>query len=617
VQIALYAFVVLLACPIRYWPLEDGADATWRFALNYAAAQGSDVARQIVFTMGPLGYLLFPQHVGNNLIRGLLFQMCLWLVLAAILADIFFRVGFRLRNLALFSFCFALATPLFWFDYVGTENLIIAGVLMLIVVFQLRGSRSRYLGALVLIGSLPLFKLSAALIGFAALAGFLVERAIHRRGKALADTAFALVIPVTVTLAICLCVMPSLRSILYYVRGSIEIINGYSAAMSTFGSRMELLSAVEAVAVLAVLLLSLLASSTPGLARFYTLLFTIPLFVSFKHGFVRQDQHAANFFCFIALVLALISLGVNLDKVGTRRVVPLTLLFLVIWQDNISFGSISNLIVYPSGEQAARRLWGAVHFHRLEQRLDATAAAFPAAARIEPEIVKLVGASPVASLSYDFTNAAAAGMALQLYPVLQRYSAYTPYLDGLNATWIRDHGPTFLVFDGEAIDLRDAWAETPAMWLEVYRWYDTRLLGPRNLLLERRSHPRFTALQTIGRFPLPFTGELRFPASRKPVFWTMKCSYSVSGRLRKLLFRLPSVLMSVHEADGSTRSARVIPEVLVAPVLGNYLPKNLAQFAAVFRRDANPDYSVDHVSLEDAGRASYASTCQVELLQPF
>ncbi len=616
-QIVLYAFVVLLACPIRYWPLADGGDATWRFALNYAAVQGSAVASQVVFPTGPLGYLLFPQHIGNNLIRGLLFQTGLWLVLAAILADVFFLAGFRLRNLALFSFCFALMTPLLWFDYVGTENLIIAGALMLIVAFQLRGSRSRYLGALVLIGFLPLFKLSAALIGFAALAGFLVERVIQCRRKALADVVLALSIPAAVTLALCLCVMPSLRSVVYYLHGGIEITSGYSAAMSIYGSRMELLSAAEAVAVLAAVLLLLLGSSAPRLARFYALLLAVPLFVSFKHGFVRQDEHAVHFFGFLALMLALLSLAVQLDKVGLRRVVPLMLLFLVIWQDNISFGSIANLIVYPSGVQAARKLWGALRFHHLEQRLDATATAFPEAARIEPEILKLIGGSPMASLSYDFTNAAAAGMSLQLYPVVQRYSAYTPYLDELNATWIRDHGPKFLVFDGKAIDLRDAWAETPAMWLEVYRWYDTRLSGTRHLLLERRTRPRFAALQTIGRFLMPFTGKVRFPVSRNPVFWTMKCGYSTSGRLRKLLFRVPAVFMSVHEADGSTRSARVIPEVLVAPVLGNYLPANLAQFAAVFQSDDVPNYSVDHVAFEDSGRGAYSSTCQVELLQTY
>ena len=172
VRIALYAYVILIACPIRYWPLESGVDETWRFALNYVSAQGSVVASETVFPMGPLSYLIFPEHIGGNLAHGLFFQAGLWLILATIFAEIFFRAGFPLRNLALFSFCFALATPLFWFNFVGTENLMLAGALMLIVVFHLRGSLAHYLGALVLVGLLPMFKLSAALIGLLALSGF-------------------------------------------------------------------------------------------------------------------------------------------------------------------------------------------------------------------------------------------------------------------------------------------------------------------------------------------------------------------------------------------------------------------------------------------------------------
>lgn len=614
-RIALYAYVVLIACPVRYWPLESSADATWRFALNYAAAQGSRVASKTVFTMGPLAYLTFPQDVGGNLARGLLFQTGLWLILAMIFADIFFRANFRLRNLALFSFCFALATPLFWFDYVGTEDLILAGALMLIVMFHLHGSPVRFLAALTLLGLLPMFKLSAALIGLGALAGFAVERLIHRRWEALPEVMVTVAVPAAVASTVCLFVLPSVQSVLYYFHGSAEIIRGYSGAMSVPGSRMGLVSAAEAVAVLLVLVL-FHATSVLRIARFYVLLLAIPLFVVFKHGFVRQDEHVINFFCFVALALALVSLTLNLDSAGARRVMPLTIIFFVIWQDNVSLGSVSNLVTHPSGEQAARMLWGALRFDRLKERLDSSVEAFPEASRVEPELVRLIGDLPVASLSNSFTNIAASRMQLKLYPVVQRYSAYTPYLDELNAAWIRDEGPRFLVFDGDSTDGRDPWAETPAMWLEVYRWYDARRLGPRNLLLERRSGPRFMKFETIGRFRMPFTGKLNLPASSNAVFWTMKCGYSMRGSLRKLLFRVPSAFMSVHEKGGFTRSARVIPEVLVSPVLGNYLPSSLAQFSAVFNPDSKPDYSVDQVQLESSGSAAYSPTCEVELLQP-
>jgi hypothetical protein len=153
------------------------------------------------------------------------------------------------------------------------------------------------------------------------------------------------------------------------------------------------------------------------------------------------------------------------------------------------------------------------------------------------------------------------------------------------------------------------------MWLEIYRWYDTRLLGSRNLLLERRATPRFTSLEVISRFRIAFPGELQLPASRDPVFWTMNCGQSIRGRIRRLFFRLSDVSSVVHETGGITRSARIIPDMLVSPVLGNYMPGTLSQFAAVFHPGVDPAYAVDRISFEGPGSASYSSTCQVEILR--
>jgi hypothetical protein len=154
------------------------------------------------------------------------------------------------------------------------------------------------------------------------------------------------------------------------------------------------------------------------------------------------------------------------------------------------------------------------------------------------------------------------------------------------------------------------------MWLEIYRWYDTRLLGTRNLLLERRAAPRFGALESIGKSKVALSGALEIQRSGAAVFWTMKCGYSARGSIQKLLTRVPPVNMSVHETGGEVREARrILPGVLVSPVLGTYLPGNLAQFAAVFEPGTNPGYSVDRVEFGGDGTTSYASTCEVEFLR--
>ena len=148
------------------------------------------------------------------------------------------------------------------------------------------------------------------------------------------------------------------------------------------------------------------------------------------------------------------------------------------------------------------------------------------------------------------------------------YAAFTPYLDGLNAAWMRDHGPPFLIYNGFVLDGRDAWAANPATWLEIYRWYDTRWLGPRNLLLQRRAAPRFTALEPLGRFTVRAPLTLSLPRSNAPVFWSLRCENSLTGKVRKLLFRMAETEMRIDTEAGEARLARIIPEMLVTPVMG-------------------------------------------------
>jgi hypothetical protein len=378
---------------------------------------------------------------------------------------------------------------------------------------------------------------------------------------------------------------------------------------------VELVSAFEAVALLGVLLW-VQARRNSDTALFYALLLAAPVFIAFKNGFVRQDMHIIIFFCFMELALALVLLTVQMDRERAWRVAPLILLSVLIWQDQV-FGSSARFTVETaSGLSSARAVHAALQPGRLRQRLHAYGLrAFPESERLEPELVQAIGDSPVASLSASFTNLAAAGLRVSLYPVIQRYSAFTPRLDKLNAGWVRDKGPKFLVFDGDSIDERDPWAETPAMWLEIYRWYDARLLGSTDLLFERRAVPRFGRLEPVSHFKAGFPLELRPPASHEPLFWTMSCGYSALGRIEKLLFRVPGTFVSVVERGGHSRRVRVMPEVLVSPVPGNYWPGDLAQFASVFKPDPTPDFAVDKIVFDGFGMSAYSAACEVEFLR--
>src|SRR5215472_12474562 len=89
-RLVLFVYLGLVLCPIHYWPLAAAGDNTWYFALNYAAAHHLVMGQDIVWTSGPLTWLGAPQDIGGNLSRAILIQAALWVLLLAILWDLFF-----------------------------------------------------------------------------------------------------------------------------------------------------------------------------------------------------------------------------------------------------------------------------------------------------------------------------------------------------------------------------------------------------------------------------------------------------------------------------------------------------------------------------------------------
>jgi hypothetical protein len=608
----LFLYVSCILCPIQYIFPSTNLDNSWMFALNDAAAHRLVLGRDVVWTWGPLAYLVFPFDIGNNLAKGLAFQAGLWLLIIAIIAGIFLRAGLPLRNLIVFSVLLSFFVPAYQFGMA----LLCAGLLLL-VHFRLRGGIRLYVGALILLGLTPLIEFYGAVVAAGVVAGLIADylwRGGRRHGLELGLT---VTIPTTVAVLSCRLALGSFRAVAGYFRTSFELARGYGVAMSLWGPRVELIAAIEALVLFAAAL-TLLAKCDYQRARFFGLIFAIPLLLTLKHGFVRQDApHVANFFCFAALTLALVVLAVPLQartmQVGMALVL---LLFATLWQDYVFRDSPRLTTAAITGSRTPARLWNALHFSRLrrslarEEQVD-----FSADARVGPEIRSIVGDEPTAFLSHSYSNAVLDGINLVLPPVLQAYSAYTPYLDQLNAAWVEKKGPRFLIFDGAAIDGRQPWAQTPRTWTTVYRWYRTRWLGPHNLLLERRDGPRFTHLEPVAKVIAHLGQSLPMPAGSGFFFWTMPCPLASRGRLRALLFRIPPVMMEVSGTDGQIRKFRVILPMLGGPSPGNFLPRNLAEFAEVFSERQRFDFSIASLKFESADKSAYRPDCRLEFLE--
>jgi hypothetical protein len=67
IRFAIVFVSALLCLPILYISLHGGLDVSWMYGLHKANIEGLIFGKNIVFTYGPLGYLMYPVFVTKSL----------------------------------------------------------------------------------------------------------------------------------------------------------------------------------------------------------------------------------------------------------------------------------------------------------------------------------------------------------------------------------------------------------------------------------------------------------------------------------------------------------------------------------------------------------------------
>jgi len=613
----LLVYLISAFCPFRYCiPSPVGFDNTWFFALNYAAAHGLVMGHDFFWTYGPLTYLLLPFDIGNNLAFGFLTQAALWALFGLSIWLLFFKSGLPLLNLSIFSFFLALTCLNFHQDlYPG--NLLLWTAVILIAHHHLRPGTFRLSLSLFFLGLMPLFAFSSALIAALIVAGFCLERMLSAAQGAKKQAIFVLFIPLLTAVLSLRLVLGSFSAISGYMRSGFELGSGYAFAMSEPISPITATVVCLTIALFLSIVLSLQWVDSAHF-RFFFLVLTAPIFFELRHALVRPDiTHVLQFFSMTALILALVALAVSFARTQMKDIaIVVVLFFSTFWLVDVAGGDLRETFTLLSAIRTPRVVGKILHFSELRHELQIEGyAAMPAAARNEPEITKIVDNESVGFLSNIYSNAFVENLNLSLFPVIERYASYTPFLDQRNADWVASQGPRYLIFDAGALDQRHPWTDAPATWLEVYRWYDTRLLGPRNLLLERRSSPRFRRLEPVKQFKVIFGERITVPRSDAPVFWKMNCPLGVEGRIRALAYAIPRVSMNIVPESGASTIHRVSIPVLQSPSIGNYLPTALSQYAQIFEDRPKVDFVISSIEFSGPGSYSYKNPCEFVFLQ--
>jgi hypothetical protein len=570
-------FVVLVASAFAMpgFPSTE-LDASWRMALGKLFVEGKQFGTEVVFTYGPLGWVMGKTYWGGQWASLLAWHATLSVIFVVVL----YRLGFQLqgyRRLFFFAYFF-----LFGLSYQDAMHQIIA-VMVGLELIQRSDKEWRWstLAWIALLAVLALVKftnlvLCIALVG---LAGGL-DLWLRRRWT---SVRIPLLFAGAFVVGWMLCGQNPLNLPAYF-RSSWEISEGYQDAMGFPCPTYQLvIGLVTALLMLTYLAINLATHPNRIRGTALTLGAGAVLYLNWKHGYIRADGHQVGFYYvvlavvvsapllledgprFMKLKTTLLTLTAFLSLVGSEFVLP-----------GLTRGALGNTqmkvdqnIAFALGQINSRKLY------------DLRVMSEEAAADLL-RTKAIVKDASIDVLGFEQGIVIVNHLNYQPRPIFQSYSAYTPYLARLNFDYYAsDQAPEFVLFKLQSIDNRlMTMDDAQVLRLLVQRY--TYIVNDQGFTLWQRKpgpfDPATIAPKLLRTVTIKRGEKLKLTdLAEDQVLWAeVEYQPTLVGRLRRFLFRPPLVQLSLTDSQQSETVYRLPQPIgragfIVSPIIDNML----------------------------------------------
>jgi hypothetical protein len=550
--IALLAAVYVKLAPLEFTMPGYGLDQSWMAVLGEAPVHGWRLGRDIIFTSGPLSAIYThwfqPDRLGAYLAA--------YFVLVVTFAGLITVLAWRSGRLAA---AFLVALGIVFYPFPDAVFVAYPLLTSLVILSRQTGTLNRTAIASGLF-CCALVTLAKFLVAPAAIAAFILcdAAALMRRRWPVYTAAYVL-----------LCfglfaVSEGPGSFLPYVFSSFNLASGYADAMSLDRAEQELIAFLVVAAVLLAAFMWMEAQSADHsrigrwIAAIRWLVVAAYLFVMFKEGFIRHDEHSLH--AWPGLVIAALVYPLSFRNPG---VVPTHVcLAVAVWSiaaiPIVNPPSLVHVTSLPSRIEQQFVLAADFISNPKQQIAEWRRAKEEAWAR-----VRAVQELPHVSGSVDVipsiqSSVLAYGLDYRPRYHFQEYQTFTRYLIESNRRSLVDRGPDYLLFQPGSIDGRFPAAEGP-LWPDILANYAPVSDDGKLLLLRRRESPLNNLLRAETSQTISFGDRIAIPAGAQ--FMRVKIDKTLFGRLVDVLFRPPIVWMRVALADGTEWRARIVPAI--------------------------------------------------------
>jgi hypothetical protein len=607
-----FTALAVFTLPSSLQGAEAGLDPSWVLGLHLAAANGLVYGRDILFSYGPLGFLMFPLLVST------------WLWFFAVIVRDLVHIAFflslavfalRSENRLVNAIMLGVSAPIIE-PFLGTAYTL--GVVILVMSYLAVCSAKRaYLVLLSVVAALSFY--IKADIGILSLAIMLVATTwAYLRQPFWKSLPPLLIYAGSLTVA-GLILTRSPGILLSFLLGYLQLVAGYGNAMS-----IDLMPfwfiLFPLLASLAIVTLITKRSSVRS-RLFFAL--SIPfLFITYKEGFVREDLHVLIFFAAWSLFCLLFQAVTAHSPRKRAKIIAIGLAVILLgsgvelWGMTFLHSNSSSPIVFAANiSEFVEAVYAPSRLQSVSQDLQLVAQQRRAQAIYNDTVVAARSAYPLSNktlaifhghtvdvLPWDVSLAYVYGLQWDPAPIFQSYSAYTPYLDEVNARHYTSLGsPDFVLYKFETIDGRYPLFDEPLALMTLACNY--KLVGnDSQFFILQRNGNACSSSELMSVQEVSFGQPVQVPISQAPVTARVFLENSWLGVVSGLAYKIPDATINLQYGNGQSENHRLV----VATAADGLLLRPGFLSASI------PAPSVDQITFLTNGPQYYSSTIRVE-----
>jgi hypothetical protein len=341
-----------------------------------------------------------------------------------------------------------------------------------------------------------------------------------------------------------------------------QISSGYSSGMSIIGNYSHLLIALLCFALSLFLMSLAIIDQKISLAIAYI----FPIFLSFKHGFVRQDAHVV---VFTLVVILLASLYTTIIKNPRFKKIAYYAWGIIFWGCIIITSSPNwtilenahqwsnfspDRVVNNIGVVISSMLNPTELKMRGERSTTKNLQVIATATKIPDSVLEKVQGKTIDIIPWEFSLIPGNQLNWKPRPIIQSYSAYTEKLDEINYQSLSQSPRDYLIYHFQSIDGRHPFFDEPKAFSYVVCNYQldsvnspfqVPAIKTNFYLLEKQNLSRCSPTSLGETTNITWEQVYELPTRNSGITRVqVKFEYSWLGKIIKKIFRIPPVIIN-------------------------------------------------------------------------